>query len=96
VEDARQHDGHDAFLIVPVQQPIKHDGRYPFGDPAALPSIACMGRFHSHKPARDSSKDCSDLTMIWFQDDYAFPLSADAERAIIAVDWDGLACDRDY
>ena len=96
VEEARRHDMHEPVLIPPVQQPIEHEGRYPFGEPAALPSIGCVGRFHSSTPARDESKDCSDLTIIWFQDDYAFPVSPDAERAIVAVEWDKLARDRDY
>ena len=96
VEDARRQDGHDPILITPVQRPIRYEGRYPFGEPAALPSIGCIGRFHSHEPARDPAKDCSDLTVIWFQDDYAFPLSGEAEQAIVAIDWTTLASDQEY
>ncbi len=96
VDEARQRDGHDPVLITPTQRPLENDGPYPFGDPAALPEIGCVGRFHSNDPARDRSKDYSDLTIIWFQDDYAFPISPDVERAILAVDWDRLARDDDY
>lgn len=96
VEGASRQDGHAPFLIAPVQRPIQHRGRYPFGEPARLPSIACIGRLHSPRPARDPSKDYSDLTILWFQEDYAFPLSPEAEGAILSVDWEGLAGDGEY
>ena len=96
VDEAERRDGHPPFLIIPVQEPIRYEGRYPFGEPARLPSIGCIGRFHSLEPARDSSKDCSDLTIIWFQNDYAFPLDLETERAIAAVDWKTLARDGEY
>jgi hypothetical protein len=31
------------------------------------------------------------LSVVWFQDDYAFPLSAEADTAIAALAWDSLA-----
>jgi hypothetical protein len=31
------------------------------------------------------------LTVIWFQDGYAFPLSSEASTAIRALDWETLA-----
>ena len=96
VDEARQRDGHDPFLIKPTQRPLENDGPYPFGEPAALPEIGCIGRFHSTPAARDASKYYSALTIIWFQDDYAFPISPDVERAIVAVDWERLARDDDY
>jgi len=40
--------------------------------------------------------DCSGLTVIWFQDEYAFPLSEDAERAIHTLDWQRLASEGEY
>ncbi|HEY7375329.1 MAG TPA: hypothetical protein VIF57_24430 [Polyangia bacterium] len=96
VAEAQQEDGHDPFLIVPVQKPIAYEGRYPFGEPAALPEIGCIGRFRSLGPARDLGADYSALTVIWFQEHYAFPIDAEVERAIVAVDWDRLAIDREY
>jgi hypothetical protein len=97
VEEARQEDGHDPVLIAPVQKALAYEGRYPFGDPAALPAIGCVGRFRSLGPARDLGSDgYSALTVIWFQDDYAFPIDAEVERAIIAIDWDRCAIDREY
>jgi hypothetical protein len=96
IDEATRRDGHAPFLIVPTQVPIPYQGRYPFGEPAKLPPVGCVARFHSFEPARDLSKDCSDLTVIWFQDDFAFPLAPDSERAILTMDWDALARDREY
>jgi hypothetical protein len=96
VEEAEAQDRHPPFLIVPVQVPISYEGRYPFGEPAKLPPIACIARFHSYAPARDASKDCSDLTVIWFQQDFAFPLDGSVEQAILAMNWNALARDVEY
>jgi hypothetical protein len=96
VAEARQAEGHEPFVIAPTQKPIEYNGRYPFGQPAALPAICCVARLHSFQPAQNSAMDCSDLTVIWFQDDYAFPLSEEVERQIYAIDWTALAHDDEY
>jgi hypothetical protein len=93
VEEAERRDGHPPLLIPPVQRPIAYEGRYPFGEPARLPSVGCVGRFFSHEPARDSSKDCSYLTVMWFQDEFAFPLDSEIEKALLAMDWNAAARD---
>jgi hypothetical protein len=96
VAQARETDRHEPFVVIPQQQPIAYEGRYPFGTPAALPSICCVARFTSHRPARDTKMDYSLLTVIWFQDDFAFPLSEGAARAIARLDWHELALDAEY
>ena len=96
VDEAKRQDGHPPFLVAPVQETISCDGRYPFGEPAKLPAFGCIARFHSFEPARDPSRDCSDLTVIWFQHDLAFPLAPDVEHAILTMNWDALACDREH
>ncbi|HYQ04622.1 MAG TPA: hypothetical protein VER96_38375 [Polyangiaceae bacterium] len=92
----RDQDGHGAVLIQPIQTAIKTGSTYPFGEPAALPIISCVGLFHSGSPARDQTKDCSDLTIIWFQDDFTFPPSEEILRGIAGVDWNSLARDGEY
>ncbi len=65
--------------------------------PSLSPPVGCLAfRFRSRQPARDPRNDYSELTVIWFHDDYAFPLSEEAERYILAMDWSALACDRGY
>jgi len=95
VNAALDSDGRGAFLIRPTQTPLETVGDYPFGEPAALPVISCVGLFHSNRHARDRTKDCSDLTIIWFQDDFAFPPSEEIQRQISAVNWNSLARDRE-
>jgi hypothetical protein len=96
VDEAERQDGHPPLLIIPVQEAISYEGRYPFGEPAKLPPVGCIARLHSHEPARDPSKDCSDLTVIWFQHDWAFPLDSNVEQAILAMNWNTLARDGEY
>ena len=61
--------GHEPFLIEPTQKPIQYDGKYPFGEPALLPSVGCEAVFVSSGMGYEMR-----LTVIWFQHDYAFPL----------------------
>jgi hypothetical protein len=93
---AKEQDRHPPFLIVPIQEPIEVGESHPLGEPTRLPPVGCVGRFRSPKPAHDQAMDCSDLTIVWFQSDYAFPLSPEVERAIITVDWVNLARDSEY
>jgi hypothetical protein len=93
---ARQRDRYEPFLITPIQRPLESHLPFRFGEATALPAIACVARFFSQKPARDPKLDCSGLTVIWFQDEYAFPLSEDAERALHTLDWQRLASEGTY
>ncbi len=84
--EARTRTGHESFLIEPAQTQIQDVGDYPFGEPAALPAIGCVADFVSF-----GGNYYTSLTVIWFQDDYAFPISPEAERALVALDWENLA-----
>ena len=84
-----------SVVLRPRQTPLeyRHDRPYPFGVPAELPPLSCIGRFYCHQPARDRTMFSSFLTIIWFQDDFAFPIAPDALRRIQAVDWERHAED---
>jgi hypothetical protein len=74
-EDAKKFCGLDEiYLIEPQQTPIPYDGKYPFGEPASLPSVACIIELWHYTTFRDDKKDFSSLGIIWFQNDYAFPI----------------------
>ncbi len=47
----------------------------------------------SPEPARDPLQDYSVLTVIWFQDDFAFPIDPQVLEQIRALDWEQLAQD---
>jgi hypothetical protein len=96
VEDARKRTSAAPYLVPPTESPIDYGGPYPFGEPVALPRIACVGHFESLSPARDPSQDYSGLIIIWFQEDYAFPIEPEALEQILAVDWARLAADHEF
>jgi hypothetical protein len=95
VEKERQR-ASSLHVIDPVETPIEHDGDYPFGEPARLPRILCVGRFHSLSPALAADADYSELTVIWFQERFALPIAPDIEAQLVALDWAALAADQDY
>jgi len=64
--------GAEPLLIRPTERPLPYEGSYPFGEPAALPEIACVGRFVALSPVRTSA-DYSELVVIWFQDALGLP-----------------------
>ncbi len=95
---ARSLNQGEPHLIPPVETPIKYPpGRkYPFGDPASIPRIGCIGRFHSLQHARDSKMDYSGLVIVWFQADFAFPIDPAVLEQLRLLDWERLAHDYEY
>jgi hypothetical protein len=87
--------GEPAALLQPVERALALQG-YPFGTPAALPSVCCVGRLESVQPARDLSLDGSSLVVVWFQDDFAFPIEPAARMRLTALDWVNLAHDYEF
>lgn len=63
--------------------------------PEWLPMITCMATFYSSFPARDKNSDGSALNVVWFQDDFAFPIR-DVVSKLESIDWDALATDFFY
>lgn len=94
-DEATERTGREPFILQPVQTPIERGGGadpYPFGDPALIPPIACVAELES---SGSSVLYHTHLTVIWFQDDYAFPLAAPIESALLALDWDRLAVEEE-
>ena len=65
----------------------------PFGTPRDLPRVSCRARFVSYEPARERDKMCSEVTLIWFQDD--FGIQGELDDALADVDWNACAWDYD-
>ncbi|WP_406699853.1 hypothetical protein V5E97_13490 [Singulisphaera sp. Ch08] len=89
----------EPYLVRPTETPIEYnrDGKpYPFGIPSALPAVTCIGRFESRQPARNESSDQSTLVIIWFQDEFAFPIDPSVVVQILAIDWETHAADTDF
>ena len=80
--------GGEPYLVPPAEKPIPyHLGKYPFGEPAALPHIVCIASCHSLFSSQDSPLYASHLTVVWFQDDYAFPIDPLVLEHLQALDW---------
>lgn len=63
--------------------------------PEWMPAVTCIGRFES-LPAKDRDMHCSQLVIVWLQDDYALPISESALQAIRGIDWTSHAVDFEY
>src|SRR5579872_3207172 len=86
------------YLIRPTETPIEYnrDGHpYPFGTPSALPSVTCIGRFDSLKPARNQASDFSGLVVIWLQEEFAFPIDPIVTAQLLEINWEKHAADMD-
>ena len=85
-EDAKKFCGFkEIYVIEPEQTPILFEGKYPFGDPASLPGVACIAEIWHYLPFRDETKDFSALGLVWFQNDYAFPIDNDILEKIKSI-----------
>jgi hypothetical protein len=84
------------LLIEPIEVAIKLDTRYPFGDPASIPPIVCSAILNCHTVAKNSTMDASMLPIVWFQEDYAFPIDELIAKRISEIEWEKHACDYQY
>lgn len=92
---AKQNWDETPYLIEPRETPMKIEisAEHDYGAPMQLPSILCIAQFQSFAPARDKHSDFSRLTVVWFQDDFAFPIETEIEKHIKKIDWKNLAHD---
>ncbi|MHB8901764.1 MAG: hypothetical protein ACYC6Y_23660, partial [Thermoguttaceae bacterium] len=82
----------------PTEIPIAYEREqpYPFGTPAKLPRIECIARFVRPQFARDKTKDLSQLVVIWYQDDFAFPVDEEIAEKFKAINWNAEAADGEW
>jgi hypothetical protein len=85
-------------LIAPHERALEMpDGEtYPFGTPAALPAVTCIGRFESLSPKEKDAGDASGLVVLWFQDMFQYPLSTEILAGLRAIDWQAHAGNFEY
>ena len=72
------------------------DYEYPFGTPAALPSVMVVARFTSMSPTNKGEGDASGLTVAWFQEGFSWPPPAEVLSQLEALDWEHLAGNFEY
>jgi uncharacterized protein (TIGR02996 family) len=78
----------EPYLVPPAITPIEYSGerKYPFGDPEALPDVTCVARFAAY-----AGPGTTKLTVIWFQDEFAFPIAPDVLEHLAGIDWSARA-----
>ena len=79
------------LLLEPEQRPIDvppHIHR--IGTPTRLPAVTCVARFNSGA-LQDSDYIWSVLRVIWYQDDFAFPIAERVLNQISEIDWEAHA-----
>lgn len=59
-----------------------------------FPKRVCMAEFSCNWPVIDDEGEDSVLTLVWYQDDLAFPIDPDRENWIKHINWNGWARDR--
>jgi uncharacterized protein (TIGR02996 family) len=97
VADERHRESQEPYLIQPIERPMQSDEGHPWPEPRGLlPRIACVGRFESFDAAKDKARDASELTVIWFQHEFAFPIDPGVREQIRAIDWEKHAHDFDW
>ena len=85
-------------LLEPLQTPVELEPSSPGdgdgdgdGDEATLPFAVCVARFRSAPLPGDDVGIASVLRVIWFQDDFAFPIDPGIQAELAALDWDAHA-----
>lgn len=97
VESAPKYTHQSAVhLIEPIEYPVEYDGVYPFGQPAALPSVACFMLLECNHVFRDENMHGSALTVVWFQKNYAMPIDALILEEIKQIPWAEIADEFEY
>jgi hypothetical protein len=83
----------EPYLVPAIETPIDwgEDRKYPFGDPARLPRVACIARFSGSGEARDDGFYSSQLVVVWLQEEFAFPIDPGVLEHLQALDWERLA-----
>lgn len=83
--------------LIPPSREYPDQGAGGFGPVEVLPSVGCVGKFHS-TPVDDSLDPFlhrSRLTVVWFQPTPSPPSGTEADATLLDLDWDALAQDHE-
>lgn len=83
-----------------VLPPVKYIGSYVKGDYRkdwmTVPLVCSIGCFTSDSPARDRTKDNSNLVVIWFQNRFGLDFDVRTVNQIQGLNWKVIAWDSEY
>jgi hypothetical protein len=78
-------------LLEPIETPAEKHSDPEWRSAANLPSITCIARFLSGVLPGDEEGIASMLSVIWFQDEFAFPIDRVVTVELAAIDWEAHA-----
>ena len=96
LEAASGHWGAKPHLIQPIETPIELDHKYPFGDPASIPSVVSLGRWRSRHQPDGEKFGCTELSIVWFQPEFGIPSDDLTITELKNLDWISLATFREF
>lgn len=79
----------EVYTIQPKLTPLAYNGG--LSQIFILPRITCIAKLVYPEPIQDRNKDFSALTLIWYQNHYAFPIDSHILYAIKNMPWDDLS-----
>jgi hypothetical protein len=86
----------EPYVIVPIETAIELNDDNDVTTIFVLPAVCCIGSFTAAIPTKPGAGDYSMLTVVWFQDDWAFPIQDNILRALRALPWMDIALDCAY
>lgn len=80
------------FLVTPQERRLQATRRIddtpdPDDQYVMLPPVRCVGHFRSDPLNPQSGAFRSELTFVWWQDEWASPIDPEIRKVIAAVDW---------
>jgi hypothetical protein len=78
-------------LFEPIETPVEKSSDPSWSDAATLPAVTCSAQFMYGAPASDTDAFASALRVIWFQDEFAFPIDPGVLVELAALDWEAQA-----
>ena len=98
LEKKRKETGTEPYLVPPREtlRTFPPPTSRSLGEPVSLPEILCIGHWRSLTPARRPDHDSSWLVVLWFQDEFAFPIDPQVLEHLTGIDWNRLAVDGEY
>lgn len=85
----------DTYLIEPKEESLLHVKDYAFGVPMHLPEIVCIADLNCLDPIKDKSMSGSSLVVIWFQNEYCFPIDDEILVKLTKLPWSKYSKDYD-
>lgn len=94
IKNAKREFNFDAVVLIqPKETPIE-GWLFQEDAPVKLPVITCIAKLKDHAHYADGDYGC--LGIVWFQDDFAFPIDEAVQKELIKIQFSRLAVTFDF